>query len=97
MEKGQNIVVIEDLISTGKSSLNAVEALKSFGVNVKGMIAIFSYGFDIATENFSTKHIELTTLSNYETLLEQALLSDYVNEKEILSLKQWHLNPSEWT
>ena len=83
LESGQNVVVIEDLISTGNSSLNAVDALKEAGAVVKGMVAIFSYGFDIATENFKNKNIGLTTLSNYENLLEQALESNYISEKEI--------------
>lgn len=96
LERGQNVVVIEDLISTGKSSLNAVEALKEAGAVVKGMIAIFSYGFDIASANFEDKNIELTTLSNYESLLEQALDSNYISDKELLTLTDWRRNPSEW-
>ncbi|MDB4402466.1 orotate phosphoribosyltransferase, partial [Algibacter sp.] len=71
VESGQNVVVVEDLISTGKSSLNAVRALKEAGINVKGMVAIFTYGFDIATKNFEKENIYLNTLSNYENLLEQ--------------------------
>ena len=96
LERGQNVVVIEDLISTGKSSLNAVEALKEAGAVVKGMVAIFSYGFDIASANFEDKNIELTTLSNYESLLEQALDSNYISDKELLTLTDWRRNPSEW-
>ncbi|MEN8964413.1 MAG: orotate phosphoribosyltransferase [Polaribacter sp.] len=96
LEKGQNVVVIEDLISTGKSSLNAVEALKESDAVVKGMVAIFSYGFDIATENFKEKNVELTTLSNYENLLEQALDSNYISEKELITLQEWRSNPSIW-
>jgi len=96
LERGQNVVVIEDLISTGKSSLNAVEALKEAGAVVKGMVAIFSYGFDIASTNFEDKNIELTTLSNYESLLEQALDSNYISDKELLTLTDWRRNPSEW-
>ena len=96
LERGQNVVVIEDLISTGKSSLNAVEALKEAGAVVKGMVAIFSYGFDIASANLEDKNIELTTLSNYESLLEQALDSNYISDKELLTLTDWRRNPSEW-
>jgi orotate phosphoribosyltransferase len=96
LERGQNVVVIEDLISTGKSSLNAVEALKEAGAVVKGMVAIFSYGFDIASKNFEDKNIGLTTLSNYENLLEQALDSSYISEKELLTLTDWRRSPSEW-
>ena len=96
LESGQNVVVIEDLISTGKSSLNAVEALKEAGAVVKGMVAIFSYGFDIADENFKEKNVSLTTLSNYDNLLEQALDSSYISEKELTTLQEWKANPSEW-
>ncbi|WP_026776946.1 orotate phosphoribosyltransferase [Polaribacter sp. Hel_I_88] len=96
LERGQNVVVIEDLISTGNSSLNAVAALKEAGAVVKGMVAIFSYGFDVATQNFKEKNIALKTLSNYENLLEQALDSNYISEKELLTLQEWRANPSQW-
>ena len=96
LEKGQNVVVVEDLISTGKSSLNAVEALKSAAVNVKGMAAIFTYGFERSKTNFKEKNIELHTLSNYEALLEQALDTGFINDKELNVLSQWNSNPSEW-
>lgn len=96
IEKGQNVVVVEDLISTGKSSLNAVKALKEAEVNVKGMVAIFTYGFDVAKENFEKEEVELYTLSNYETLLEQALQTKYITTKEQPILAKWNANPSEW-
>ncbi|MGK0421949.1 MAG: orotate phosphoribosyltransferase [Polaribacter sp.] len=96
LESGQNVVVIEDLISTGNSSLNAVDALKEAGAVVKGMVAIFSYGFDIATDNFKNKNIDLATLSNYENLLEQALESNYISEKELTTLHEWRKDPSTW-
>jgi orotate phosphoribosyltransferase len=96
LEKGQSVVVVEDLISTGKSSLNAVEALKSASVNVKGMAAIFTYGFELSKTNFAEKNIELHTLSNYEALLEQALDTGFINDKELNVLSQWNSNPSEW-
>tara|TARA_R110002126_G_scaffold124451_3_gene266488 strand:+ start:65610 stop:66251 length:642 start_codon:yes stop_codon:yes gene_type:complete len=96
LESGQNVVVIEDLISTGNSSLNAVAALKEEGAVVKGMVAIFSYGFEVATNNFKEKNISLKTLSNYDNLLEQALDSSYIAEKELLTLQDWRANPSEW-
>jgi len=96
LESGQNVVVIEDLISTGNSSLNAVEALKEAGAVVKGMVAIFSYGFEIADKNFKDKNIRLTTLSNYENLLEQALNSDYITNEELVTLNDWRNNPSDW-
>ena len=96
VESGQNVVVVEDLISTGKSSLNAVRALKEAGINVKGMVAIFTYGFDIATKNFEKENIYLNTLSNYENLLEQALETNNISEKELKTLSEWNTNPSEW-
>ena len=97
IEKGQNVVVIEDLISTGNSSLVAVDALKAVGVNVKGMVAIFTYGLDISKENFKTNNVNLFTLSNYESLLEQALDTNFINQKEVEVLSKWNINPSEWT
>ncbi len=96
IEKGQTVVVVEDLISTGKSSLNAVAALKEAKVNVKGMVAIFSYGFDVAEKNFNDANIELHTLGNYENLLEQALDTNYITKAEQDILAQWNANPSEW-
>ena len=97
VEKGQNVVVIEDLISTGNSSLVAVDALKAVGVNVKGMVAIFTYGFDISKENFKTNNVTLFTLSNYESLLEQAQDTNFINQNEADILSKWNTNPSEWT
>ncbi len=96
IEKGQNVVVVEDLISTGKSSLNAVKALKEAQVNVKGMVAIFTYGFNISKENFEKEHLTLHTLSNYESLLEQALHTNYITEEELTTLTEWNSNPSKW-
>ena len=96
LESGQNVVVIEDLISTGKSSLNAVKALKEAGAVVKGMVAIFSYGFDIASDNFKNSNVALTTLSNYSHLLEQAMDSKYITEKELETLSEWRKDPENW-
>ena len=96
LESGQNVVVVEDLISTGMSSLNAVEALKEAGAVVKGMVAVFSYGFDVATKNFKEKNVNLATLCNYDNLLEQALDSNYITQKELATLQEWRANPSEW-
>ena len=96
LEKNQKVVVVEDLISTGKSSLNAVKALKEEGAIVKGMVAIFSYGFDIADENFKKENVKLTTLSDYDNLLEQTFDSNYISKKELETLKQWRENPAEW-
>jgi orotate phosphoribosyltransferase len=96
IEKGQSVVVVEDLISTGKSSLNAVRALKEADVNVKGMVAIFSYGFNVADENFKDEAVKLHTLGNYENLLEQALDTNYITKKQQDILALWNANPSEW-
>ena len=96
LEKGQNVVVVEDLISTGKSSLNAVNVLKKESVNVMGMVAIFTYGFEISEKNFLKNNIELRTLGNYSYLLEQALNTGFINEIELKTLSNWNKNPSEW-
>ncbi|MFL9842956.1 orotate phosphoribosyltransferase [Flavobacterium rhizosphaerae] len=96
LQKGQNVIVVEDLISTGNSSLQAVEALKAAGANVKGMVAIFTYGFDVSVENFKNANITLHTLGNYDTLLEKAVEKQYITEKEEELLKSWRKNPSTW-
>jgi orotate phosphoribosyltransferase len=96
IQKGQNVVVVEDLISTGKSSLLAVEALREAGVNVKGMVAIFTYGFDISVENFKAANVNLHTLGNYDTLLELATAKQYITEAEHETLKEWRVSPDTW-
>jgi orotate phosphoribosyltransferase len=96
IDADQTVVVIEDLISTGKSSLNAVNALKEANVNIKGMVAIFSYGFEVASTNFENEKVTLYTLSNYENLLDQALKTKYITTKEKAILAQWNANPSKW-
>jgi len=96
LEPGQNVVVVEDLISTGNSSLNAVKALNDAQANVKGMVAIFSYGFAIADSNFKKAGVNLNTLSNYKNLLEQALDTKYISEDQLQTLSDWNANPSEW-
>ncbi|MDD2986213.1 orotate phosphoribosyltransferase [Flavobacterium sp.] len=96
LQKGQSVVVVEDLISTGKSSLLAVEALKEAGANVKGMVAIFTYGFDVAVENFKKDNVDLYTLSNYDNLLELAVAKKYITEEEQHTLQEWRVNPSKW-
>lgn len=96
LEKNQSVVVIEDLISTGKSSLNAVEALKSGGANIKGMVAIFTYGFDVAEENFKKENIDLHTLSDYEHLANLASETGYIREEQLQTLLEWRKNPSTW-
>ena len=96
LQKGQNVVIVEDLISTGNSSLMALEALRAAGANVKGMAAIFTYGFDVAQENFKNANIDLFTLSNYQNLLNLAVAKRYITEEEEIVLREWNLNPSEW-
>ena len=96
VEKGQSVVVIEDLISTGGSSLKAVEALREAGCEVKGMAAIFTYSFKTAHDNFKKAKCKVITLSNYETLVTQALETEYITEKDLKSLKEWRENPAEW-
>ena len=96
LDSGQNVLVIEDLISTGKSSLNAVNALKEAGARVIGMVAIFNYGFPVAEKNFKEAHIDLTTLSDYENLIEQALETNFISTKQVTTLKAWREDPGEW-
>lgn len=96
IEKGQKVVLIEDLISTGGSSLKAVEALKSEGAEVLGLVAIFSYGFEIATENFKNSKVPFYTLSNYDVLIEEAVKLNYISEPQLVTLQDWRINPSEW-
>ena len=95
-EPGQSVVVIEDLISTGNSSLNAVKALKEQKADIKGMIAIFTYGFPVSTENFEKEGVELHTLSDYENLIEQASDTNYIQETQLQTLLEWKSNPQEW-
>jgi len=95
-EKGQSVVVIEDLISTGQSSLGAVDALEKAGLQVKGMLAIFSYGFDLSAQRFKERNLPLHTLSNYEFLISQASRTGYVNEAQLDTLESWRSNPEKW-
>jgi len=93
---GKRVVVIEDLISTGKSSLQAVEALRSAGYDVAGLAAIFTYGFDIAADNFKQANCPFVTLSNYNALIKYAAENQYISENDIHVLKNWRENPAEW-
>jgi orotate phosphoribosyltransferase len=93
---GQRVVVIEDLISTGMSSLKAVESLRNAGCHVVGMIAIFTYGFQLALDNFKAYQCPLFTLSNYDELIEVALEKEYINQEDIISLKSWRKDPANW-
>jgi orotate phosphoribosyltransferase len=93
----QTVVVIEDLISTGKSSLNAVKALEKADANIKGMLAIFTYEFETATKNFKEADVDLHTLSSYDYLVEQASETGYIKEEQLKTLMEWRVNPSKWT
>lgn len=95
-EKGQRVVVIEDLISTGGSSLVAVEALREAGCEVKGLVAIFTYGFEIALKNFADAECPFITLTDYEHLIDQAVKLEYINESNVASLKKWKNDPANW-
>lgn len=96
VESGQSVVVIEDLISTGKSSLNAVQALRVAGCNVKGMVAIFSYNLAEADEAFKSANCIVHTITNYDILIKTAIDRDYVKSSELQTLVKWRENPKEW-
>lgn len=96
ISKAKKYVVVEDLISTGGSSIQAVEALRSEGVEVVGVIAIFNYGFDRASNNFSEANCGFKTLSEYKILLEQAVKDNYITEEDKAVLDSWNSNPQAW-
>ncbi|MGN7886066.1 orotate phosphoribosyltransferase [Dyadobacter endophyticus] len=96
LEKGQSVVIIEDLISTGGSSLKTVDALREAGIEVAGMVAIFTYGFQVAADNFAVKNVQLDTISNYNALIEVALEHNYVSETQLESLAAWRVAPEQW-
>lgn len=96
LEKDQKVVVIEDLVSTGNSSLNAVKALRNQGAKVLGMGAIFSYGFDLARDNFDKNDCPLYTLCDYHTLIEVAINKGYLQKSHQEQLEEWRKNPSDW-
>ncbi len=93
---GQKVVIIEDLVSTGTSSLKAAQALSGFGGVVLGMVAIFSYGFPQATQNFKNAGIELTPLSHYEVLIKNAISNGEIREADLQKLMQWREDPANW-
>lgn len=93
---GQKVVVIEDLISTGGSSLKAVEAIRNAGCEVIGMVAIFTYGFPVAARKFKAAQVELITLSNYNAMLETALETNYIKPEDLETLQEWRKDPSSW-
>jgi len=93
---GKRVVVFEDLISTGNSSLQAVEALREAGYDVAGLAAIFSYGFDVAANNFKQANCPFVTLSNYNALIKYADDNQFISNNDVELLKQWRQNPAEW-
>ena len=96
VRKEQSVVVIEDLISTGQSSLKAVDALREAGCNVKGMISIFTYGFEQTRRNFEDAQCPFVSLCNYSVLIKHALESDYIKSSEVETLELWHATPEQW-
>ncbi|GHE66662.1 MULTISPECIES: orotate phosphoribosyltransferase [Roseivirga] len=96
VDPGKKVVVVEDLVSTGGSSLKAAEALRSAGYEVLGMLAIFTYGFPLAEENFQKANITLHCLSNYSIMLEQAIEMGYINKEHLASLEEWRKAPALW-
>ena len=96
LRPGMKVVVVEDLISTGGSSLKAVEALRQHGCEVIGMVASYTYGFPVAEEAFKAANVELTTLTNYEAVVEVALGTGYIKQEHVAMLHEWRANPSEW-
>jgi orotate phosphoribosyltransferase len=92
----QSVVVIEDLISTGQSSLKAVQALRDAGCTIKGMVSIFNYGFEVARKNFENAQCTLVSLCNYSILIKQAVDSGYISESEIDTLEEWRTSPELW-
>jgi len=96
LEEGQSVIIIEDLISTGGSSLKVVDVLRSSGIEVAGMAAIFTYGFKIAEQNFREKGVKLSTICNYSALIEVALEHNYVSASQLESLNQWRISPDQW-
>lgn len=96
LKPGQKVVVVEDLISTGGSSLKACEAIRAAGCEVVGMVAIFTYGFPIAEKHFNEAGVKLFTVSNYNSMLEAALATNYISESDIETLRQWRQDPATW-
>jgi len=96
IESGQSVVVIEDLVSTGMSSLNAIEALKAEDSKVMGMVCIFNYGFSEAKDAFKKSKVKLISLTNYDCLIQQAVNNNYIHEDDLITLKKWRENPANW-
>ena len=96
LKPGSKVVVVEDLISTGGSSLKAVEAIRNYGCEVVGMVASFTYGFDVAEKAFADARVKLVTLTDYEAVVAEALRIGYIKENEVELLNEWRKNPSQW-
>ena len=92
----QKVVVVEDLISTGGSSLKAVDVIRNNGSEVLGMVAIFTYGFPVAEQQFRASRVKLITLCDYDAVLSEALNTNYISEEDVETLREWRTNPSEW-
>jgi orotate phosphoribosyltransferase len=96
IEPGQSVIIVEDLISTGGSSLKVVDVLRAAGIEVAGMVAIFTYGFSVAENNFAEKDVKLSVISNYAALIETALEHDYISPEQVESLSAWRESPETW-
>jgi len=96
LEKGQSVIIVEDLISTGGSSLKVVDALRNAGIEVAGMVAIFTYGFKVAENNFEEKDVKLSVLSHYDALISTAVEHKYVTPEQVESLSEWRVQPDQW-
>ena len=96
LRPGSKVVVVEDLISTGGSSLKAVEAVRNFGCTVIGMVAIYTHGFPVAEEQFQAANVPLITLSNYDAVIEEALKTEYITPTEEAILQEWRKDPAHW-
>ena len=96
LKHGSKVVVVEDLISTGGSSLKAVEAIRNYGCEVVGMVASYTYGFDVAEKAFADAKIKLVTLTNYEAVVAEALRIGYIKESDVELLNEWRKSPSQW-
>lgn len=97
LKRGQKVVIVEDLISTGGSSLKAAEAVRKAGAEVVGMVALFTYEFPVAVKAFKNAGVKLVTLSNYSAMLEAALATNYIKDDDLATLQQWRKDPANWT
>ena len=96
LRPGMKVVIIEDLVSTGGSSLKAVEAIRRDGCEVIGMVAAFTYGFDVAVKAFAEADVNLVTMTNYEAVLEVALQTGYIDKLDVRTLEEWRKDPANW-